>query len=48
MEVLTMEKKKPVSPLETAHFKFALIAPVIQGLYPDQSEAVQVVLSALL
>ena len=34
-----MSKKKPVSPLETAHFRFALIAPVIQGLYPDASEA---------
>ena len=33
------EGKKLVSPVETAHFKFALIAPVIQGLYPDQSEA---------
>ena len=26
-------------PLKTAHFRFALIAPVIQGLYPDASEA---------
>ena len=34
-----MSKKKSVSPLETAHFRFALIAPVIQGLYPDESEA---------
>ena len=34
-----MVKKKTVSPLETAHFRFALIAPVIQGLYPDASEA---------
>lgn len=34
-----MPKKNSVSPLETAHFRFALIAPVIQGLYPDQSEA---------
>ena len=34
-----MPKKKSVSPLETAHFRFALIAPVIQGLYPDESEA---------
>jgi hypothetical protein len=25
------------SPLETAHFRFALIAPVIQGLFPDAS-----------
>ena len=34
-----MSKKKTVSPLEMAHFRFALIAPVIQGLYPDASEA---------
>jgi len=27
------------SPIEMAHFKFALIAPVIQGLYPDASAA---------
>lgn len=26
-------------PLKVAHFRFALIAPVIQGLYPDASEA---------
>ena len=26
-------------PLKIAHFRFALIAPVIQGLYPDASEA---------
>jgi len=30
---------KKVSPLKMAHFRFALIAPVIQGLYPDASEA---------
>ena len=28
-----------VEPLKIAHFRFALIAPVIQGLYPDSSEA---------
>lgn len=33
-----MTKLKP-TPLQTAHFRFALIAPVIQGLYPDASEA---------
>ena len=31
--------KKTISPIEEAHFKFALIAPVIQGLYPDASAA---------
>lgn len=31
--------KKQVSALEMAHFRFAMIAPVIQGLYPDASEA---------
>jgi len=31
--------QKTTSPIETAHFKFALIAPVIQGLYPDASAA---------
>ena len=31
-------KNKP-EPLKIAHFRFALIAPVIQGLYPDASEA---------
>lgn len=30
---------KKVEPLKVAHFRFALIAPVIQGLYPDASEA---------
>jgi len=30
---------KQISPLETAHFRFALIAPVIQGLFPDPSAA---------
>jgi transposase InsO family protein len=33
-----MEQKSP-SPIETAHFKFALIAPVIQGLHPDGTAA---------
>ena len=28
-----------IEPLKIAHFRFALIAPVIQGLYPDASEA---------
>ena len=28
---------KQISPVETAHFRFALIAPVIQGLFPDAS-----------
>ena len=28
-----------IEPLKVAHFRFALIAPVIQGLYPDVSEA---------
>jgi len=31
--------KKYVSPIEIAHFRFALIAPVIQGLFPDPSVA---------
>ena len=31
--------KKTVEPLKMAHFRFALIAPVIQGLFPDASEA---------
>jgi hypothetical protein len=30
--------KKP-TPIETAHFKFGLIAPVIQGTFPDASAA---------
>jgi transposase InsO family protein len=29
--------KNQTSPMETAHFRFALIAPVIQGLFPDAS-----------
>lgn len=29
--------KTNVSPIQIAHFKFALIAPVIQGLFPDVS-----------
>jgi len=28
---------KHVSPIETAHFRFALVAPVVQGLFPDAS-----------
>jgi len=31
--------KKFISPTEIAHFRFALIAPVIQGLFPDPSAA---------
>lgn len=31
--------KTTVSPIQMAHFKFALIAPVIQGLFPDASAA---------
>lgn len=34
-----MPDMSKVSPLEMAHFRFALIAPVIQGLYPDVSAA---------
>ena len=29
--------KNQTSPMETAHFRFALIAPVVQGLFPDAS-----------
>ena len=29
--------KKKITPAEMAHFRFALIAPVIQNLYPDES-----------
>ena len=29
--------KNQIPPMETAHFRFALIAPVIQGLFPDAS-----------
>ena len=32
-------KRNPISPVDMAHFKFGVIAPVIQGLYPDVSEA---------
>ena len=35
-----MENNKiPVSPVEVAHFRFGLIAPVIQGTFSDASEA---------
>ena len=34
-----MSKKIQVSPVEMAHFRFGLIAPVIQGVFPDASEA---------
>lgn len=37
MEVIIMSAN--VEPLKVAHFRFALIAPVIQRLYPDASEA---------
>lgn len=30
---------KSIAPIEIAHFRFALIAPVIQGLFPDSSAA---------
>ena len=29
--------KNQTSPMDTAHFRFALIAPVVQGLFPDAS-----------
>lgn len=29
--------KKKITPAEMAYFRFALIAPVIQNLYPDES-----------
>jgi transposase InsO family protein len=32
-------KKISISPIQTAHFRFALIAPVVQGLFPDESAA---------
>ena len=32
-------ENKPMSPIEIAHFRFALIAPVIQDLYSEQSAA---------
>lgn len=34
-----MRSKIIVSPIEMAHFRFGLIAPVIQGVFPDASEA---------
>lgn len=34
-----METKNNVSTNDWAHFRFCIIAPVIQGLYPDASEA---------
>lgn len=34
-----MTAKIKTTPIETAHFRFALIAPVIQGLFPDVSAA---------
>lgn len=34
-----MKQKTNVSPADWAHFRFCIIAPVIQGLYPDASEA---------
>lgn len=32
-----MNQKSNITPMEIAHFRFALIAPVIQGLFPDPS-----------
>ena len=34
-----MKNSKNVSSLEMAHFRFSIIAPIIQGLYQDRSEA---------
>ena len=34
-----MRQRTDISPLDLAHFRFSLIAPVIQGLYEDKSEA---------
>ena len=34
-----MPNNKNTTPIETAHFRFALIAPVVQGLFPDASAA---------
>lgn len=34
-----MSIKPSITPIETAHFRFALIAPIIQGLFPDVSAA---------
>ena len=34
-----MKSVNGIPPLELAHFRFSLIAPVIQGLYEDKSEA---------
>ena len=38
-EDILMSIKRGLTPIETAHFRFALIAPVIQGLFPDVSAA---------
>lgn len=34
-----MKNSKSSGPLEMAHFRFSIIAPIIQGLYQDKSEA---------
>ena len=34
-----MKQRTDIPPLDLAHFRFSLIAPVIQGLYEDKSEA---------
>ena len=34
-----MKNSKNVSPLEMAHFRFSIIAPIIQDLYQDKSVA---------
>lgn len=34
-----MPQPKTVTPAQIAQFRFGLIAPVIQGLYPDASAA---------
>lgn len=34
-----MPMKSNISPIAIAHFRFALIAPVIQELFPDASAA---------
>lgn len=34
-----MKLRTDIPPLDLAHFRFSLIAPVIQGLYEDKSEA---------
>lgn len=31
------KRKSTITPFEEAHFRFGLIAPVIQNVYPDAS-----------